>query len=108
MQVLSIQKADRSIPVLLSEDECDAVNGGVGLVGAAIGAAVSGSTYVGSVVGSGNGSFRGLAAAMGTGAVTGFFTPIPAGAMAAGASVISGSFIGFYAGMAGGFVERIW
>lgn len=104
MKVLAIQDYEMRP---LNECELDEVSAGVGPAGAVVGAVIGGVTYIGSVVGSGNGSVGGLAAAVGTGAVTGFFTPIPAGAIAAGASIISGTSIGFYAGMAGGFIERM-
>jgi len=71
-----------------------------------VGAVIGAATYVGQAAGSGSGSWRGFAGSVLAGAATGFVSPVPAPILLRGAVTISGSFIGFYAGFAGGLVER--
>ncbi len=72
MQVLSIHESDSWIPVVLSEDECDAVDGAFGPPGAAFGAAMGGLQYgIGVAFGSNNNTIGGWASAIGMGAALG-------------------------------------
>lgn len=81
--------------------EIEMISGAVGPLGAVAGAAAAGAGYVGTQAGSGSpATWTGAGAAMVGGAVTGFFTPATT-AQAAGAAMI-----GFYGGLAGGYVSR--
>ena len=77
--------------------------GKVGPVGALVGAIGGAAGYVGTAIGSGNGSAAGLAGATVAGAIGGFLLG-PSGHVAANS--ILATQVGFYGGLAGGFVER--
>lgn len=102
MMVHAIDGRTEFLPLaMLDETEVDAVSAGFGLAGAVGGAFVSGATYVGQATTSGTGSWIGFGGAIVGGAAAGFF--LGPTSMAGG---ISGSFVGFYAGSAGGLFER--
>lgn len=87
----------------LSQQEMLETEGKVGPVGAVVGAIGGATGYIGTTIGSGNGSAAGLAGATLAGAIGGFLAG-PSGQ--AVANSILASQVGFYTGLAGGFVER--
>lgn len=87
----------------LSQKEMSETEGKVGPAGAVVGAIGGAAGYIGTTIGSGNGSAAGLAGATLAGALGGFLAG-PSGQVAANS--ILASQVGFYGGLAGGFVER--
>lgn len=91
----------------LSIQEMKVVSGALGPVGAAIGGLGGGATYLGQASVTGQASLSGLASAIVAGAAAGFFTgPATPTLMQAGAMTILSGQLGFYSGMAAGFVEN--
>lgn len=86
----------------LSQKEMSETKGKVGPAGAFVGAIGGAAGYIGTAIGSGNGSVAGFAGATVAGAIGGFIAG-PSGQIAANA--ILASQLGFYGGLAGGYVE---
>ncbi|EMH3347255.1 hypothetical protein V6G86_003627 [Burkholderia multivorans] len=91
----------------LSIRELKVVSGAVGPIGAALGGVGGGAIYLGQASVTGQASPTGLASAILAGATLGFFTgPATPALMQAGAMTILNGQLGFYSGMAAGFLEN--
>ncbi|MGK8204800.1 hypothetical protein ACRS8P_19425 [Burkholderia cenocepacia] len=91
----------------ISIQDLKVVSGAVGPVGAFLGGLGGGASYLGQASVTGQASPGGFASAIVAGAALGFFTgPATPTLMQAGAMTILSGQLGFYSGMAAGFVEN--
>ncbi|HDV6319463.1 hypothetical protein KGP65_18240 [Burkholderia multivorans] len=91
----------------ISIQDLRAVSGAVGPAGAIFGGLASGASYLGQASVTGQGNPGGFASAILAGAALGFFTGSATPTlMQAGAMTILSGQLGFYSGMAAGFLEN--
>ncbi|WP_157666796.1 hypothetical protein [Aeromonas salmonicida] len=88
----------------LSIEELELVSGAMGPAGAAVGGIAGGAGYIGYAVATGEGDLAGFAGAVGGGAAMGFLGPA-GGGLALGAETVLATQVGFYGGMATGYIE---